>query len=147
MALTNSEAFKTAAGYAKAVASLNDMKELSPLVFLAGVYLALSKDAFNEEVILAEDLSEKILTALKDVGYQLDEVDIAHINQTFPINPALKQVIGECQKLNINDFILKLAQSVNLILTVRSFFLKFNRFSGFQWTDVLFFSKTHKINH
>jgi hypothetical protein len=32
-------------------------------------------------------------------------------------------------------------------LTVRSFFLKFNRFSGFQWTDVLFFSKTQKINH
>ena len=30
MALTNNEAFKTAAGYAKAVASLNDMKELSP---------------------------------------------------------------------------------------------------------------------
>lgn len=33
MALTNTEAFKAAAGYAKAVASLNDLKELSPLFF------------------------------------------------------------------------------------------------------------------
>ncbi len=120
MALTNTEAFKAAAGYAKAVASLNDLKELSPLVFLAGVYLALNKNAFNEEVILTVELSEKILAALKEDGHKLDEVDTAHINQTFPINSALKQVIGECQKSNINDFILKLAESVNLIVKTDS---------------------------
>ena len=102
MALTNTEAFKAAAGYAKAVASLNDLKELSPLVFLAGVYLALNKNAFNEEVILTVELSEKILAALKEDGHKLDEVDTAHINQTFPINSALKQVIGESRIQHIN---------------------------------------------
>jgi hypothetical protein len=116
MALINTEAFKLAAGYAKAIASLNDIKELSPLVFLAGVYLALSKGVFNEEIVLANDLDEKILTAIKEAGHRLDEVDSPHINQTFPIDIVLKQAIGECQKLNLNDLILKLAQSANLIV-------------------------------
>ena len=116
MALINTEAFKVAAGYAKAIASLNDIKELSPLVFLAGVYLALSKGVFNEEIVLADDLDEKILTAIKEAGHRLEEVDSPHINQTFPIDIVLKQAIGECQKLNLNDLILKLAQSANLIV-------------------------------
>ena len=116
MALINTEAFKAAAGYAKAVASLNDIKELSPLVFLAGVYLALSKGVINEEIVLADDLGEKIQVALKGAGHRLEEVDSPHNNQTFPLDTALKQAIGECQKLNLNDLILKLAQSANLII-------------------------------
>lgn len=116
MALINTEDFKAAAGYAKAIASLNDIKELSPLVFLAGVYLALSKDVINQEIVLADDLDEKIQVALKEAGHRLEEVDSPHINQTFPIDTALKQAIGECQKLTLNDLILKLAQSANLII-------------------------------
>jgi hypothetical protein len=43
MALINTEAFKVAAGYAKAIASLNDIKELSPLVFFGGCLSSLSE--------------------------------------------------------------------------------------------------------
>jgi hypothetical protein len=114
MALTSSNAFRIAAGYAKAVASVNDKSELTPIIFLTGTTIAASRNAFNEEIHSLLNISDQILGLAKDSNLKTEEIDAPLENQTYPLSQDLKLAIGDCQKLSLNDLISTLAKRLKL---------------------------------
>lgn len=109
--LLDSNFFKAAAGYAKTVARSRSEKELSPLVFLAGLVLAAR---LQPDVEGAEQVTERlprIEPLLVELQLELPDAAIEPTDEKLPLSPILKEAIGASEG-DIRAFIDRLIDSL-----------------------------------
>ena len=115
MLLTETPDFKLAASYAKAVAEVNALTELTPLIFLVGAKLAANLGKYTESLIALVGLDDDIINLANEVNLT-NLQDLEPItDKSFQLASALKLAIGEHKQGSLNDLLVTIVKNLKLI--------------------------------
>ncbi len=115
MLLTETPDFKLAASYAKAVAEVNALTELTPLIFLVGAKLAANLGKYTESLIALVGLDDDIINLANEANLT-NLQDLEPItDKSFQLASALKLAIGEHKQGSLNDLLVTIVKNLKLI--------------------------------